>query len=446
MMMSRLSRSLLTSLCVIGVAAMPMGCTDSFYKLISGNASEKEAFATALVLMSYKTVNERANAVAANDPAEALQILISEPNGAGSVPGSGLISVFEKPGREWTTDQTIFIPNGANRDGFGDSLSSSETDVIVGASRSSSFAGRAFVFAQSGDTFIQQGTLQAADAAAADYFGFAVAVDGNIALVSAPFEDLNEGNEGAVYAFARSGSTWTQTQKFRTAIPVGNDSFGLAVLLKGTEALISSIDDEGNPAFGGRVHTWNLVAGVWTEGPILKPSDPSYAKGFGKAMAWQDNWLIVGAQNDSQVASDAGAVYVFERVGNSWVQRQKLVANDGKSGDWFGGSVAIDGNYVVVGATRADGNATDSGAAYVFELDGTWNFAGKLIAKEGQAGDSFGSSCAIAGDQVVVGAPETVVNGIDSAGAAYVFTIPDYFTQTNRLLTQARRIAFGRAR
>ncbi len=428
-------------LSTIAILSTVVGCDGWITEFTSPTEGQYHGFFTSAAWI-VGSASQRSAAAATNTP----ELLIGEPAGTGTKAGTGTAYVYGKSATSWSPVKSIFDANAPGRQGFGQSMSVKGNDVIVGAPLATSFAGSAFVFVRSGNTWTQQGELKASDAAANDQFGSAVAIHGNIAMVSAPFEDQNGTNAGAVYTFARSGTTWTQTQKLMAAIPDANDNFGIAVLLDGSEALISSYDDSAAyplPSGGGRVHLWSLTGGVWTEGPTLRPSDPTQYKAFGSSLARQGNWLVVGAIGDYQTASNAGAVYVFERVGTTWVERQKLLANDGTVSARFGNSVAIDGNYIVVGASNGNGKATQSGAAYVFELDGTWKFAGKLIASAGVTGDRFGTCVAVSGDQVAVGAPAATVQGFSFAGVGYVFTIPQYFG-SQRILTEARHFAFGR--
>ena len=148
---------------------------------------------------------------------------------------------------------------------------------------------------------------------------------------------------------------------------------------------------------------------------------------FGKAVAIDGNWLIVGAQFDDEMGKDRGAAYVFERTpgaANAWTQTTKLTAADGAFRDFFGQTVAISGTHAVVGAPEDDDLGNQSGSAYVFErnpVDGRWSQVAKLTANDGEANDSFGSAVTIAGDTVIVGANEHSHQGVNNNGAAYVF-------------------------
>ena len=174
----------------------------------------------------------------------------------------------------------------------------------------------------------------------------------------------------------------------------------------------------------------------------LKASSSDAGDAFGSWVAVSGNTVVVGApfedsgatgvngNDDDDSTPDSGAAYVFIRDGTSWSQQAYLKASNGRPGDEFGQSVAISGDTIVVGARFASFNI---GAAYVFVRSGsTWNEQAILSASNADFGDRFGSSVAVSGDTIVVGASfedsaATGVNGIQSnnnrpdSGAAYVF-------------------------
>lgn len=424
------------------VSVMLLGCigctpTEEVFDPVE-EPGQYHALATALAWLNGSADGRLANATASP------QLFVSETGRAGAKPGSGVTYLYQQSGNTWKPVKTLFDANAVGSQYFGVSIATRGNDVMIGGPLAST-TGQAFVFIRSGSTWTQQATLQAADREANDGFGQRVAIDGDWALVAAPYEDEAAPTAGAVYAFKRTGTTWAQTQKLMAATPDANDVFGQSLILNETEALIGSSDTDNypNPYFGGRVHVWTRASNTWTEGTTLRPSDASSSKNFGAALARSGNWLVVGAPNDGQTAGGAGAAYVFERVGSNWVERQKLRADDGKPNEHFGGAVSIDGEKIAIGAKDAAGKVADSGAVYVFELDGTWKQIWKLVASDGKTEDAFGTCCAISGDFVAVGAPDATVNGKVFAGKGYVYTLPQAPAPA-RVLTEVRKIGTRR--
>lgn len=156
---------------------------------------------------------------------------------------------------------------------------------------------------------------------------------------------------------------------------------------------------------------------------------------FGNAVAVSGNTMVIGAQFDSTTASQAGAAFVFVFDGTGWNQQARLLASDGVLADKFGTSVAISGDTVVVGAFNANAPLSNSGAAYVFVRNGTtWTQQQKLTANDATADDQFGFSVAITGDVAAVGANHADFPGNSEAGAVY------RYDRTGSVWTQVQRL------
>ncbi|GIW39447.1 MAG: hypothetical protein KatS3mg076_0024 [Candidatus Binatia bacterium] len=166
----------------------------------------------------------------------------------------------------------------------------------------------------------------------------------------------------------------------------------------------------------------------------LTSSDGITSDEFGTSVAVSGDTVVVGAPlHDVSGNSAQGAAYVFVRSGSSWsdmTEVAKLLASDGGAVDFFGTSVAIEGDTIVVGAPLHDvGADTDRGAAYVFVRpvggwSGTLTETAKLLASDGAGGDEFGTSVDLSGDTVVVGAWRADIGANSAQGAAYVFEKP----------------------
>jgi hypothetical protein len=158
----------------------------------------------------------------------------------------------------------------------------------------------------------------------------------------------------------------------------------------------------------------------WIERSKLLALDGAVEDLFGYSVAISGDYAIVGTPYDDDNGSHSGSAYTFKWDGTAWVQQQKLLASDGAASDSFGYSVSISGDYAVVGALSDDDNGADSGSAYIFKWNGTaWVEQQKLLASDGAAKDYFGV-VAICGDYVIVGAYLDDSSRID-AGSAYIF-------------------------
>lgn len=218
---------------------------------------------------------------------------------------------------------------------------------------------------------------------------------------------------------------WLEHVKVTASDAEADDEFG-AVVIQGDTLVVGAHFEDSVASNAGAVYIYDRNQGgaeQWGEVKKITADDLTADDEFGFSVALDGDTLVVGARHD--VASESGAAYVFERnVGgaNNWGQTKKLVGSDTAAGDQFGEGVAISGDVIVVGARR---NATQSvGAAYVFERDlnglGQWGERTKINADDAEIRDEFGSAVAIDGDTVIIAA--VAEDGATSnEGAAYIF-------------------------
>ncbi len=172
---------------------------------------------------------------------------------------------------------------------------------------------------------------------------------------------------------------------------------------------------------------WNFstvsILGDWDEMQKLLADGGSTNDYFGSSISLDDNTVVIGAHMDNDNGDSSGAAYVFTRSETSWVLQQKLLANDGATDDFFGFSVSLYDNTLLIGAQGDDDNGLSSGSAYVFIRNGTtWTQQAKLHASDGAASDAFGRSVSLSGETALIGAQGDDDNGLSSSGSAYIFT------------------------
>jgi len=236
-----------------------------------------------------------------------------------------------------------------------------------------------------------------------------------------------------VYVFKRVNGFWQQTQKLYATNPIVSDQFGTAIAMDGTVAVAGTARDGGGTQQGA-AYVFRLSGGTWVKEQKLNASGATYT--FASSVAINGNLVLVGAPSEtSSGVLFSGAAYVFEYTGSSWQQRQRLVPSDPAVSDSFGAAVAINGDSAVIGATGGDDGGTDSGATYIFRLIGsTWSQSQKLLASDDAAGDWFGSSASMSSTLLVIGAKNKYGPGL-YAGAAYAFRKQsNTWVQENRLV------------
>ncbi len=284
-------------------------------------------------------------------------------------------------------------------------------------------AGLACIFRNDGQgNWTPEAQLVAPDPAANDQFGFCVAISGDTAVAGAILDDYDETTDcGSVYVFTRSGSTWTAQAKLFPADAVANHRFGTAVSISGDTIVVGARGDDAQGADAGAAYVFTRSDGAWTQQAKLTAADAAVNDWFAISVAIRGDTIVAGAVGDKDQGSFTGSAYVFIRSGETWTQQAKLTASDAGAHHWFGSSVAIDYNTVVVGADGDDHAGARSGSAYVFvRSGGVWTEQAKLTAADADAGDEFGHSVAASGDTAVVGAWRQK-SGVMDSGAAYVF-------------------------
>ena len=285
----------------------------------------------------------------------------------------------------YNTDGTgeiqITASDGAADDNFGQSVAISDTKIIVGAPRKtisgSEFMGAVYVYNTDGTGEVK---ILASDRAALNQFGRALAIsETKIAVGSGTASDSNK---GAVYVYNTDG---TGEVKITASDGATNDTFGWSVAMTDTHIVVGSIHDDDAGSSSGSVYVYNLDG---TGEVKITASDGAATDYFGWSVAAQGDKIIVGASwNDDP--DNSGSVYVYNMDGTG---EQKITASDAAASDYFGRSVSIQGDKIIVGAPFNDDAGSASGSVYVYNLDGTGEQ--KITASDAAAGDRFGNSVA----------------------------------------------------
>ncbi len=344
---------------------------------------------------------------------------------------------------------------------------------------SAEYAGAVYVFARTGTTWTQQAYVKASNTRANAFFGSAVALssDGNTLAVGDDEEssaatgiygnqsDTSAGQAGAVYVFARAGTTWTQQAYvkasntrsgalFGSAVALSSDGNTLAVGSYCESSAATGIDgdqSDTSAAYAGAVYVFARTGTMWTQGAYIKASNtksllPGVSLGdqsnelgefgFAVALSSDGNTLAVGAPLESSDATGinghegdtsalyAGAVYVFSALSGAWTQQAYVKASNTNPNvlGYFGWAIALssDGNTLAAGSPgessaatgingyQSDASATDAGAVYVFARTGsTWSQQAYVKASNSQMGAQLGSALALSsdGNTLAVGSP-----------------------------------------
>jgi hypothetical protein len=356
--------------------------------------------------------------------------------------------------------------DGAAGDRAGTSVSLDGRWLVMGASgvdqAGATDSGAAYVFRRDGLEWVQMVKLVAADTGSRDEFGTSVAIDGDIIVVGAPYDDHEGGiDAGAAYVFRRMDGEWIERAKL---VPPGTQpgiQFGASVAIDGDRIAVGAPDDDGVRRRPGAVYVFRFEGDRWVKEANLIGSG-SWGSHLGTAVAiegdvvvalrsdlfrpapafifryedgiWvQEQYLdrgyrsidicrdriVAGDPFADVVGSKSGAAYVYEHGGADWVEVAELVGADTDPYDFLGSSVVIDGDRIAVGADRSAGY----GSVYAFEYDGTnWVPTAKVKQIFPRCHDRFGQAVALSGDWLVAGLPLDDDLGYDS-GSAFVYAV-----------------------
>ena len=440
---------------------------------------------------------------------------------------AGAVYVYTRSGAQWARQAYIKASNAGGGDYFGSyvALSADGNTLAVAAHWESSAAtgvngnqmddslpqaGAVYIFTRRGTTWTQQAYLKASntgrkgtsdeDPGDGDQFGFSLALsaDGNTLAVGANSEDANAAgaktdpkddswsSAGAVYVFARSGSTWSHQGYLKadasTNMGLGDQfGFSLALNANGNTLAVGVYDESGSGRTvnapvdrmrggSGAVYVFARNGTAWTREAYLKTWNAEGGDSWGVSVAISDDGntlatgsldedcLCMGVEQTNQMAGlgdqkadlSTGAVAIFVRNGTAWSQQAYIKASNTGQEDWFGVRLALsgDGNTLAAAAPNEDSDAkgingpqtndaaTEAGAVYVFTRTGTtWAQLAFVKGANTEAFDEFGGAVGLSRDgrTMVVGAKgedsnargvngNQADNSLDEAGAAYVFT------------------------
>ena len=272
------------------------------------------------------------------------------------------------------------------------------------------------------NTIRQFDAFQATDAEDSDFFGSALDLDleENVVVIAADGSDSGGVDLGAVYIFDLLNGN--QLQKIQSSDVQNGDAFGSSVAVDGDLLIVGAEGEDTNGGDSGAAYVFHRSGANYSQAAKLMASDGLATDAFGESVAVDGNFAIIGASgNDHTALSNPGAAYIYDLTTPASPVEIKLTAGDPEVSSGFGKDVAISGNFAIVGAMDHNNGGSDQGAVYVFERNtgGTdnWGQFAKILPAGISDADQFGSAVAIEGDVMVVGAQ----GDGSSTGAAYIF-------------------------
>ena len=324
---------------------------------------------------------------------------------------------------------TLTNPSPAANDFFGVAVAVDGQTVVVGAygdDTGADAAGIAYVYDLVSHTpTVPVVTLTNPSPAQADVLGLAVAVSGTHVVVGVERDDTGAGDAGAAYVYDIVGLTPSvPIATLTNPSPAVSDRFGSAVAISGSLVIIGAYQDDTGTNNAGGAYVYDLASPT----PVLPivtltNANPATNDFFGWAVAISGTRVVIGAYGDDTGAPDAGIVYVHDLASPTPTLPVATLTNPSPAAlDYFGSSVAISGTRIVVGAVQDDVGATNTGSAYLYDLASLTPTVpvAMLTNPDPALNEYFGAAVAISGATIVIGTPNED-NPVPDRGAAYVF-------------------------
>jgi drug/metabolite transporter superfamily protein YnfA len=252
-----------------------------------------------------------------------------------------------------------------------------------------------------------------------EYFGWSVDIDDNRAIVGAVF-----GNSAGT-AYIYDVTTGNLLHTLNNPSPAAGDRFAESVAISGNRAIVGARADDTGATDAGSVYIYDVTTGNLLR-TINNPT-PQTTDWFGVSVAIEGNSAIVGAALNDPGATDAGSAYIYDVTTGALLHT--LNNPTPQTTDWFGGSVAISGNTAIVGAYSDNTGGTDAGSAYIYDVT-TGNLLHTINNPTPEANDQFGGSVAISGNTAIIGNGNGVFigaggdnTGATDAGSAYIYDV-----------------------
>lgn len=261
-----------------------------------------------------------------------------------------------------------------------------------------------------------EGVIAPNDLQAGDRFAESIAIGDDYIVFGAPGVDIGGAvGAGRVYVYDQQSNLLLHTLESPT--PGAGDAFGIAVAIDGGVIAVGAPNDDEFATDAGAVFLFDATTGSLIE--KLTGELPEEVDRFGRDVAINAQFIAVGVLNDNDAGQNAGSVELFDRATRARVG--KLLPDDADGIFWLGGQVVLSGNDLIAGAAGSGLNGFRSGAVLVFDL-GTMTQRLTVVGSDTATRDEFGSRLCVTGDRLYVGAERNDANG-DRAGAVYGFDL-----------------------
>lgn len=328
------------------------------------------------------------------------------------------------------TEEVILSPSLAkDLSYFGLSMAMQGDTAVVGAPYTllgSMYCGVAYVYVRTAGRWREEAMLSPSDCSGMDYFGSSVSIAEDTILVTAERKTVGGvALQGQVYVFERSGGVWREAARLTAWDGGYEDRFGSDAALSGDTIVVGARGRRvGTHLRQGMLYVFVRGAGTWSLQAQLVASDGADGDLFGLHVALAGDTILAGVSaNPARPTSPYAHVIVFHRAGSSWTEQARLQSPDGAAAVNFASRLALDEDTALVADYNFPvGAYASQGKVYVYRRSGSlWRLEAGLTSSDGRSSDLFGVSVAIHGDVALVGASNKTIAGRPRQGEAYAF-------------------------
>ncbi len=343
---------------------------------------------------------------------------------------SGSAYIFHNNAGTWEQHQKINASDGQTNEFFALAVAISGDYAITTSLGANSYAGKAHVFHNDAGVWTETQILTPSDTENYQLFGCSINMNNDYAIIGAYGDEESGVNSGAAYVFQNVSNNWIEVAKLTASDADVNDFFGIAVDIQSDYAVVGADGNENHAGSqSGTAYIFYNNSGTWQQSQILESADSVVGDHFGASVSISGDGIAIGASSKSDNGTWSGAAYIFENDSGTWEQQQKIVASDAGSQKLFGDSINIIDDTLIVGSS---GNISFTpyiaGSAYIFKAngDGIWDEKARLLASDLAVRDQYGYVVDFSNNFAFVGSPRTDSDFTDG-GAVYTYEV--VFTQ-----------------
>jgi len=372
--------------------------------------------------------------------------IIGAPQGGANATATGMAIIYalNSNTNTWEELKRLAPIDGEFGDNFGNSVSISGDNIIIGSQGDrdefyGSFTGSAYIFSKNAGGLNNWGQVKKilpSDPRTRDNFGNSVSISNDVVIIGSLNDDDAGSASGSAYVFGKNvGGTnnWGEVKKLVASDASGGDNFGHSVSISNGLAVVGAWRKDEAGTDSGAAYIFSKDQGGsnnWGEVKKLSASDGSAFDNFSSSVAISGSTVIIGSPNDDDNGNASGSAYLYEQNtggSNNWGEVKKLLPSDGGIRDYFGNSVSIDNDIVIIGSRGDDFGPSnvDFGSTFIFREDAggsaNWGEVLKLSASDGTTSDNFGLSVSIEGENVIISTGTNSPTFSPGNGSIYFF-------------------------